>query len=378
MNIIKLFIKQIKAHPVTVIFFMVGYFISTLILSIGFSNIVYMRNSIIERNNGIYKDSLNIYISSSKNINFDNIIDTFKDISKKSKIRITNLSSYIGNGNEELHIIAEYFKSDNGNFNFPIIKGRHYTAEEILKGEKVVLLGNDLEQHTFNDGDKQKIKIGLSEYTVIGFIGNKNKKSIWDKTVFMPITSIPENSKLNYFKSMTSSLLLISESQKEASDLQSLINNIKKIDPNSIVEASRTEESKNVFLNVLSQNAGIILISILLFGFSIINIVNISSFWINERKTEIAIRKSFGINNFQIFILLFMEFLSITLITTIISLVFQAGLSTAINSAFGYFLYVTKENFILSLIISILSALITVIVPSIKMMKISPIEALKI
>ncbi|WP_040214597.1 ABC transporter permease [Clostridium polynesiense] len=378
MNIIKLFIKQIKAHPVTVIFFMVGYFISTLILSIGFSNIVYMRNSIIERNNGIYKDSLNIYISSSKSINFDNIIDTFKDISKKSKIRITNLSSYIGNGNEELHIIAEYFKSDNGNFNFPIIKGRHYTAEEILKGEKVVLLGNDLEQHTFNDGDKQKIKIGLSEYTVIGFIGNKNKKSIWDKTVFMPITSIPENSKLNYFKSMTSSLLLISESQKEASDLQSLINNIKKIDPNSIVEASRTEESKNVFLNVLSQNAGIILISILLFGFSIINIVNISSFWINERKTEIAIRKSFGINNFQIFILLFMEFLSITLITTIISLVFQAGLSTAINSAFGYFLYVTKENFILSLIISILSALITVIVPSIKMMKISPIEALKI
>lgn len=377
MNILKLFIKQIKAHPVTIIFFMLGYFISILIFSIGFSNMVYMQNSIVERNSGIYKDSLNVYISSSKNIEYENIVDSFKDISSKSKIRITTLSSYIGENNKEYEIIAEYFKEDT-NSNFPIIKGRYFTSQEVLQMERVVVLGKELESFTYFDSNKQKVKIGGEEYTVVGLIGDKNRDSIWDKTIFIPITVVPESSKLSYFRVMSSSLLLISDEQKEANDLQSIIKNIKKVDPDSSIESKRTEESKNVFLYVVSQNVGLLLISGILFAFSVINIVNISSFWINERKIEIAIRKSFGISNLQIIILMFTEFLSITFITALISLSSQIVLGITIKDIFGYHLYVSKENFALALIISIFSAFITIVIPARKILNISPIEALKI
>ena len=86
MNIIRLFIKQIKAHPVTVMFFIIGFFISTLIISIGLSNIINVRNSIIEKNNGIYKDSLNINVSLSKDIKFDDFIDSFNNISNNKNV----------------------------------------------------------------------------------------------------------------------------------------------------------------------------------------------------------------------------------------------------------------------------------------------------
>ena len=148
MNIIRLFIKQIKAHPVTVMFFIIGFFISTLIISIGLSNIINVRNSIIEKNNGIYKDSLNINVSLSKDIKFDDFIDSFNNISNKSKVRINNISTYVNNKSTQYEIVAEYSKSDEIS-NFPIMKGRYYNSREILNKEKVAVLGKQLESSSY-------------------------------------------------------------------------------------------------------------------------------------------------------------------------------------------------------------------------------------
>lgn len=376
MNILNVFIKQIKAHPVTVVFFIIGYFISTLILSIGLSNIINMRNLIIEKNNGIYKNSLNVYISSSKGISFEDFTSTFKDISDKSKIRFNTTTTYINNSNTEYGIIAEYFKS-NDNSNFPILKGRYYTTDEVKNNEKVVVIGKQLKQFTYESNNKQKIKLGSDEYVVIGIAGYENQESTWDKTIFMPITALPENSKLNYFRLKSSTFLLISEDNKEASDIQVLSDDMKKFDSETNIQVQRAEESQNVLLSVIGQNMQFLIIAGIVFVFSIINIINISSFWINERKSEMAIRKAFGVSNLQISALLFMEFMSITLVTTILSLLFQLGLNLVVKSISGYYISISVGNFIFAIFMSVVTALITVIIPSIKVLKISPIEALK-
>ncbi|WP_206046613.1 ABC transporter permease [Inconstantimicrobium porci] len=375
MNIIRLFIKQIKAHPVTVMFFIIGFFISTLIISIGLSNIINVRNSIIEKNNGIYKDSLNINVSLSKGIKFDDFIDSFNNISNKSKVRINNISTYVNNKSTQYEIVAEYSKSDEIS-NFPIMKGRYYNSREILNKEKVAVIGKQLESSSYKNNGIQKIKLGNEEYKVIGVIGHNLKSSAWDKTIFIPITSIPDNSKIDYFKMRSSDLLLISENGMEASDLKSIDNNLKKLDPDSSTKASRAEESKNVLLDTIGSNDQILKIAGLILIFSIVNMISISSFWINERKQEIGIKKSFGITDFQISVTLFIEFMSITLITALLSLSFQFILSLFTENIFGCHLALSIPNFISAILISISSALVTVIVPSIKAIKVSPIEAL--
>ena len=69
--------------------------------------------------------------------------------------------------------------------------------------------------------------------------------------------------------------------------------------------------------------------------------------------------------------------MSITLITAVITLGFQFVLSIFIKKLYGYYITLSLENFLLSLGVSILSALITIIIPSRKVLKISPVEALK-
>lgn len=377
MNMLKLFIKQIKSHSITITFFIIGYLLSILIFSIGVSNIIHMKNLIVEQNQGIYKDTLNVYISSSKDINFENVIDSFSNISSYSRIRVTSATTYVNDESDEYRIIAEYYKT-NSSENFPIIKGRYYTADEVKYKKKVALVGKDFEKYIYSVNNIKKIKLGSDEYEVIGIIGYKNKVSTWDDTIFMPLTSLPENSKLNCFKNNDITFLLISEKNKETYDISIIKEKITKKDSNALFNVTRTNGSQNVFLNIINNNLGFIYLAVVLLGFSVINIINISYFWISERKKEMAIRKCFGINNKQIFLLLFLEFFSVTFITANISLFIQFILSLLIKKIFGYYLYLSWENFMFIFFIAIISALLTIIIPTIKVAKVSPVDALKL
>lgn len=375
MNMIRLFNKQIKAHPITILFFIIGYFISMLTISVGISNKVNINDMIIEANNGIYKNSLDIQFNFVKDIKYDDVLRNFKDISKGSKIVIDSLSSVIGES--EVKLVGEFFMSD-GTYNvYPLIKGRLYTAKEIENKDKVVVVGKELQSYITTKNNISYINIGGCDYKVIGIVGHTQKPSLWDNEILMPATSVPESSKTSFLMMHSGSAMLISKDNMEGTDCKSIINNFKKIDSESNVNAARKKESNNTILDSLIDDNSLFSFAGIIFAFSIINIINISSFWINERRNEIGIKKAFGIKNFQIIMMLFMEFMSITLITAVITLGFQFLLSIFVKKLYGYYIVLSLENFLLAIGVSILSALITVIIPSIEVLKINPVEALK-
>ncbi|MDD6772319.1 ABC transporter permease [Inconstantimicrobium porci] len=294
MDIIRLFTKQIKAHPITIIFFIIGYFISMLTISVGISNKVNINDMIIEGNNGVYKNSVDVQFNMSKDIKYNDVLINFKDISKGSKIVINSLSAVVGKNNSEVKLIAEFFKSSDGSSIYPLIKGRLYTSKEIENKNKVVVVGKELQNYIINKDNISYINIAGCDYKVIGIVGHTQRPSLWDKTILIPATSVPESSKTSYLMMHSGSFMLISEDNMEGTDYKSIINNFKKMDSESSVNAERTEESNNAMLDSVMDESKLFYVAAIIFAFSIINIINISSFWINERKVEIGIKKAFG------------------------------------------------------------------------------------
>lgn len=378
MNFLKLFIKQIKSHPILVSFFIFGYSISILMLSVSTSNMVTMKNLILEQSNGISKNSVNIGIQYSKDINFDDMSTFFKDISPNSKVRFENIATYFEteSDKEQYPIISEYFINQ-PEWKVPIIKGRYYTSKEILQSNKVALIGKGLKRCIHVENGVEKITMGGETFDLIGIVGDENRDTAWDSTIFMPITAIPNMSKVSYFNFQRQKVVLTSGENKQFQDLENIKSNIALEDENATVYVTEVEGDTNIFLNLVSMNSEFIMIAVVVIILSIANMMNLTSFWIRDRKGEIAIRKAFGISNFNISMLLFSELLSITLVTAVSCIVSQYILSFLVKNIFGYYIIIYKENYAIAILVSLGVASITSIIPILKALKIQPIEVFR-
>lgn len=378
MNFLKLFIKQIKSHPILVSFFIFGYSISILMLSVSTSNMVTMKNLILEQSNGISNNSVNVGIQYSKDINFDDMNTFFKDISPNSKVRFENIATYFDteSDKEQYPIISEYFINQPG-WKVPIIKGRYYTSKEILQSNKVALIGKDLKRYIHIENGVEKITMGGETFDLIGIVGDENRNTAWDSTIFMPITAIPNMNKVSYFNFQRQKVVLTSGENRQFQDLENIKSNIALEDENATVYVTEVEGDTKIFLNLVSMNSEFIMIAVVVIILSIANMMNLTSFWIRDRKGEIAIRKAFGISNFNISMLLFSELLSITLVTAVSCIVSQYILSFLVKNVFGYYIIIYKENYAIAILVSLGVASITSIIPILKALKIQPIEALR-
>ena len=92
-------------------------------------------------------------------------------------------------------VSGEYFTNNNV-WHYPLISGSYYTAEDVKKGNKVVVLGSKLLKEAYERNGNKYIEIEEEEYLIKGVIGIPDEKSSWDNRIIMPCTSMPKN----YFK----------------------------------------------------------------------------------------------------------------------------------------------------------------------------------
>lgn len=376
---IKLIAKQFSRHPIGCPFLMLGYIISLLIISIGTTSIAHMRQLALERTEGMPKNALTISASIDKNINFNQYIQLFLDIKKDSNIIFLGMRSYIDQSKKDeiYNVTCEFFTRD-PDWTYPILKGRYYTPNEIQLGMKVVLIGKELDKYTVNVDNKKIIKISGEDYEVVGLIGRNRKETPWDTRIFMPITSIPESSKRDLLGSRSINCIIHNSNTSTMEDYNLIKNNILKIDNKAVISVGELSNRSDVIANSLGSNETLILFSALIFIVSLINSINITSYWINDRKKEIGIMKAFGHTDFNIIYMLIAEMIGINLISCMISLLFQGILGFFTDKVASFSIEMSIENFLVGVIMVIISSLITSIIPIYRSLKIQPIEALKI
>jgi len=184
-------------------------------------------------------------------------------------------------------------------------EGRFLTDEDDHRANKVAVLGHDLAQELFGDQNPigQKIKIGSTQFTVIGLMAEKGVVGAtdYDGRVYIPLTVMFKKFINARFGGDTVRLIYVSAESKETvegvmSQVTNLLAERHDVEPtspdfglmtqDSIINAQASTTAS--FRNLLAWVAGI---SLLVGGIGIMNIMLVS---VTERTREIGLRQALG------------------------------------------------------------------------------------
>ncbi|RDC58314.1 ABC transporter permease [Pedobacter chinensis] len=173
-------------------------------------------------------------------------------------------------------------------------------------------------------------------------------------------------------------LARLNPNQNISSSLAKIDELVKEIEPNYPVNRKFVNESFEVkfqdekLLGTLSNWFGGFAIFI-----SCLGLLGLALFMAEQRKKEISIRKVLGASTTNILTLLNKDFIKLVAIANVIAFPLAYIIITKWLSAFEYRVAISFLPFALAIVISILIAVLTVSIQSIKVAKANPVDALK-
>lgn len=275
-------------------------------------------------------------------------------------------------------VSGEYFTNNNV-WHYPLISGSYYTAEDVKKGNKVVVLGSKLLKEAYERNGNKYIEIEEEEYLIKGVIGIPNEKSSWDNRIIMPCTSMPKN----YFKNNLQrdlediSFVIYNEKGEYSQDIKQINAEGKKLFDNFTLDYLGELQDDNSLKIVVENPDFLLFVALIGYIITIIFAINITVFWIEKRKYEISVRKAFGFANGSIMKMIFKEMIGFAIISFAIAIIVQFLLGLAVGSIANYTLKLYLPNLVIGLFVVLVTALVTTLIPAIKAIKVEPAEALK-
>ena len=275
-------------------------------------------------------------------------------------------------------VSGEYFTNNNV-WHYPLISGSYYTADDVKKGNKVVVLGSKLLKEAYERNGNKYIEIEEEEYLIKGVIGIPDEKSSWDNRIIMPCTSIPKN----YFKNNLQrdlediSFVIYNEKGEYSQDIKQINAEGKKLFDNFSLDYLGELQDDNSLKVVVENPDFLLFVALIGYIITIIFAINIIVFWIEKRKYEISVRKAFGFTNGSIMKMIFKEMIGFAIISFAIAIIVQFLLGLAVGSIANYTLKLYLPNLVIGLFVVLVTALVTTLIPAIKAIKVEPAEALK-
>lgn len=275
-------------------------------------------------------------------------------------------------------VSGEYFTNNNV-WHYPLISGSYYTAEDVKKGNKVVVLGSKLLKEAYERNGNKYIEIEEEEYLIKGVIGIPDEKSSWDNRIIMPCTSMPKN----YFENNLQrdlediSFVIYNEKGEYSQDIKQINAEGKKLFDNFSLDYLGELQDDNSLKVVVENPDFLLFVALIGYIITIIFAINITVFWIEKRKYEISVRKAFGFTNGSIMKMIFKEMIGFAIISFAIAIIVQFLLGLAVGSIANYTLKLYLPNLVIGLVVVLVTALVTTLIPAIKAIKVEPAEALK-
>jgi putative ABC transport system permease protein len=227
---------------------------------------------------------------------------------------------------------------------YQVAVGRFVIDEDNDRANKVVVLGSDVAQELYGDLDSavgQKLKIGSTQFTVVGVMENKGVvgNTDYDGRVYIPITTLFAKFRDMRFGRDTVRLVYVSAESKETMDsvmaqLPPVLYRLLGTDSTSpgfslmtqdnIIDAqASTTES---FRSLLGWVAAI---SLLVGGIGIMNIMLVS---VTERTREIGLRQALGARPRDVRLQFLLEALVLSLVGGLVGVLAGVGGSYLFNS----------------------------------------------
>lgn len=271
---------------------------------------------------------------------------------------------------------------------FDLAAGRYFTLLESNAGKNVCVIGMAVAQGLFGKENPvgQQIKVFKRKLTVIGVFGVEGESIFGnsvDNQVLAPIHFARQVMRIN--KRSSNPTIMVKGKNGVTTDelkdeLQGVMRSIRRLKPTapdnfSLNEISILSNSLDSLFSIIGI-AGTIIggFSILVGGFGIANIMFVS---VKERTHLIGIEKSLGAKNWFIMIEFLSEAVFLSLLGGITGLLIVVGLTALASYAADVELYLTVENILWGVGISVIIGLIAGIIPAYLASKLSPVEAIR-
>ncbi len=293
---------------------------------------------------------------------------------------------------EELLICGstyEYARTSSGE----VTQGRFFTQFEDQSGANVIVLGYNINNMLFPNGDFEgkTIKVNGKPFTVVGVV-KKQGTALMD---FMDNTSIiPLKSFIKAFGKIERSLsfnvkagseAMMNEVRAETIGMMRQVRGLKPGEPDDFgINETKAMESSMASIRFYVWGVGIGM-TILSFIVGIIGIMNIMFVSVTERTREIGIRKAIGAKKRSIWFQFIVESSTLCFIGALTSLVLVSVFVFLVATILPKFIsgfdfltpYIPMQLLIIASIVSLFVGLLSGLIPAIRASNLDPVDALR-
>jgi putative ABC transport system permease protein len=266
-----------------------------------------------------------------------------------------------------------------------IAEGRFYSPSEVEEERPVVVLGMEVAAQLFAGQSPlgQSVRVGGKVFRVIGVLSKRGKflgLFNMDNMVVVPLTTAlgafgkDHSIRMNV---QANSPELVQRAQDEVTAVLRRRRNVTPGAPNNFeidTNESVTRTFNNLSQVITAAGAGICLLSLIVGGIGILNIMLVS---VTERTREIGIRKALGAKRARILGQFAIEAVTLSFIGGIIGLILGFGISFLARWALGFPTVVPPWAVVLALAMSTGVGLVFGIYPAARAAKLDPVEAMR-
>lgn len=348
-------LKDIRNNKLIFFILFLGFFFSIFSISICISTKNYFEEKSFESVNGKFNYYYNLNLKFQDNLDLSKLQELTKKSFKTSSVISEKYTPIDNFNNSSIVLLLNY------NWQPPLVKGRNIKENE----NKSVILGDSIVSSL------GKITIGENSYTIAGIAGD-GSDSDYSHKIFMPASSVNSEIKQKFLSSKVLYLTVRSNSEPK-SEIDNFLLNLKNMDKTLEFQLSKIDNSNLPHYRI----SEIIEFPLKLFIISTVNQIIISYLWIYKRKKDFSLMKALGAGNLSIMVFVFWE----TFICSLAAFIATSLLQTILNSigltAYNIILNASYSSFFVSFLITLVITTITLLIPVIKIFKLSAAKALK-
>jgi putative ABC transport system permease protein len=299
----------------------------------------------------------------------------------------SNVTVRYGNQKEQLPIIVGATAGYAEVWNWPLSEGRDLSKEDVSRGAKVGLIGDQPARELF--GNESPVgRTVMVDKLPVQIVGRLSYRGVTggggsvDDRIIMPITTLTQRFNLDrkYFRALRVKFLSPDNMKFNVENLRSLLrklHHLKPGDPDDFTILSADEILK--FLSMFKGSLLIFLgvtavVAIVVGGFVLANLFYLS---INERKTELGLKKALGAKKRAILLQILAEAVCLTLVGALVGMALGMGLGQLLARLGILKIFFSWRVFTLSVIAAVAIGILFGLKPARQAASTPPIDVLK-
>ena len=327
-----------------------------------------------------------------KNITYDEAIRFSKDYSFPAKPSVSTMAAGAGimkyaskKTNPNIRVFGgdENYMATSG---YELARGRNFSAQEVLYGSHVVILGKEVVDALFTETDDpidKVVTIGSAKYKVIGVLKSKGNSSGFggDKVGILTLNNVRQYfSMLNMtytINVLTSGSFQMDAAINEAIGTFRVIRKVRIGEDNNF-EITKSDNLANMLIGLIGKaTTGATIIGVITLLGAAIGLMNIMLVSVTERTREIGIRKAVGATKTAIRSQFLVEAVVICQIGGLLGIILGMAIGNVISFQLGVGFVIPWLWIISGIILCMFVGLFAGLYPAIKASKLDPIDALR-